>query len=155
MKLLQLSYSATSTNHEAALMSQIENLTNDNKTLVSDLNQLKSKNANLQNQVNHLQRYEELVSCCISLLSALIVVLFQYKSKDFYEINKRLYHIVSKIGQGGFSEVYHCISFKDSRSFALKKVLINDIQNFNFIMNEIELLRRLQSTQKVIQLYDL
>lgn len=72
----------------------------------------------------------------------------------FYEINSRLYQIVSKIGQGGFSEVYHCISFHESKSYALKKVQINDTQSYELNINEIELLKRLQTTQKVVQLYD-
>lgn len=67
-----------------------------------------------------------------------------------------MYQIVNKIGQGGFSQVYHCISYKDPKSYALKKVNLNDLdaENLKLVMNEIDLLKKLQSTNKVIQLYD-
>ena len=75
---------------------------------------------------------------------------------DVCEVNKKLYQLVSKIGSGGFSEVYHCLQFGDKKNFALKKVKLDsmDEQNKNLIMNEIELLKKLKSTDKVIELYD-
>lgn len=60
------------------------------------------------------------------------------------------------IGKGGFSEVFHCVSFKDAKSFALKRVNLADLdaENLKLIMNEIELLKQLKSTEKCIQIYD-
>lgn len=65
-----------------------------------------------------------------------------------------LYNKVARIGKGGFSEVYHCISLKESKSVALKKVKLDDVSDDKLVMNEIELLRKLQDTNKVIKLYD-
>ena len=62
--------------------------------------------------------------------------------------------MVSKIGKGGFSEVYHCISLKDTKSVAMKKVKIDDVSDEKLVLNEIELLKKLQDTNKVIKLYD-
>jgi serine/threonine protein kinase len=60
------------------------------------------------------------------------------------------------VGEGGFSEVFHCIFLKESKSYALKKVNLDQLgaESLEFIMNEIELLKKLQSTNKVIQLID-
>ena len=75
---------------------------------------------------------------------------------EILEVNKKLYQIVSKIGSGGFSDVYHCLSFSDQKNFALKKVKLEsmDDQNTDLIMNEIELLKKLKTTDKVIELVD-
>ena len=73
---------------------------------------------------------------------------------DLFEVNKELYALVTKIGKGGFSEVYHCISLKDTKSVAMKKVKLNDQDDEKLVMNEIELLKKLQDTNKVIKLYD-
>jgi serine/threonine protein kinase len=80
------------------------------------------------------------------------------KEIDLISVNNKRYQLVSKIGQGGFSEVYHCISFKknESKSYAIKKVDLSklDQENISQVMNEIELLKKLQATNKVIQLFD-
>lgn len=67
-----------------------------------------------------------------------------------------MYQIVNKIGQGGFSEVYQCISFKENKSYAIKKVKLSEIdqESIDLVMNEITLLKKLQDTGKVIRLFD-
>jgi serine/threonine protein kinase len=71
-------------------------------------------------------------------------------------VNNKKYQLVAKIGQGGFSEVYHCTGFREAKSYAIKKVDLSklDPDNISQVMNEIEVLRKLQSTNKVIQLFD-
>jgi serine/threonine protein kinase len=73
---------------------------------------------------------------------------------EFWEINKKSYQYVSRIGKGGFSEVFHCICSENSKNCAVKKVVITSQENFNLMLNEINLLKRLQNTKKVVQLYD-
>lgn len=67
-----------------------------------------------------------------------------------------MYQIVNKIGQGGFSEVYQCISFKEKKSYAMKKVKLSNIdkETIDLVMNEINLLKKLQNSDKVIRLYE-
>lgn len=102
---------------------------------------MQTENTKLHAQVEKLQKYE-----------------MSMQNVDLIQVNKKLYQLVSRIGQGGFSEVYHCISFKESakKSYALKKVNLNnlDAQNKDLVMNEIELLKKLQSSNKVIDLID-
>ena len=75
---------------------------------------------------------------------------------DICDVNHKLYQLIAKIGSGGFSEVYHCVSFEKKKNFALKKVKLEslDEQSTSLIMNEIEVLKKLKSTDKVIELYD-
>ena len=75
---------------------------------------------------------------------------------NLIDINQKTYQLLSRIGEGGFSEVYHCISLKERKNFALKRVDLTrlDTENIDSIMNEIELLKKLQSTNKVVQLVD-
>ena len=72
------------------------------------------------------------------------------------EVNKKLYHVLGHIGKGGFSQVFSCVSFKKSRCVALKKVNLSklDADGINQVLNEIELLKKLQDSRKVVQLYD-
>ncbi len=67
-----------------------------------------------------------------------------------------MYQVIQRIGQGGFSDVFHCISYNHQKSFALKKVNLSELdeQNTKLIMNEVELLKKLQTTSKVVQLVD-
>ncbi len=67
-----------------------------------------------------------------------------------------MYQLIQRIGQGGFSEVFHCISLNHQKSYALKKVNLSDLdeQNTKLVMNEVELLKKLQTTSKVVQLID-
>jgi hypothetical protein len=52
--------------------------------------------------------------------------------------------------------VFHCISYNHQKSFALKKVNLSglDEQNTKLVMNEVDLLKKLQTTSKVVQLVD-
>jgi serine/threonine protein kinase len=114
----------------------------ENQSLTERLADSQTENTKLHAQVEKLQKYEN-----------------SMQNVDLIQVNKKLYQLVSRIGQGGFSEVYHCISFlKDSakKSYALKKVNLNnlDAQNKDLVMNEIELLKKLQSSNKVIDLID-
>lgn len=72
------------------------------------------------------------------------------------KINNNWYQLISVIGKGGFSEVYQCLSFKEGKNYALKKVKLADLdaENLKLIMNEIELLKKLKSTEKCIQIFD-
>jgi hypothetical protein len=49
------------------------------------------------------------------------------------------------------------MSFEEKQSYALKKVDLKDLdqENTKLVMNEIDLLKKLQSTDKVVKLYDL
>lgn len=120
---------------------QIEKLRLENQSLTERLVDMQTENTKLHAQVEKLQKYE-----------------MSMQNVDLIQVNKKLYQLVSRIGQGGFSEVYHCISFKESakKSYALKKVNLNnlDAQNKDLVMNEIELLKKLQSSNKVIDLID-
>jgi serine/threonine protein kinase len=102
---------------------------------------LKTENTKLYAQIDKLKKYENMMNN-VSLL----------------EVNTKLYQLMDKIGQGGFSEVYSCALFKDPKkqTYALKKVNLNnlDAQNTDLVMNEIELLKQLQSCNKVINLID-
>lgn len=72
------------------------------------------------------------------------------------KINNNWYQLISVVGKGGFSEVYQCLSFKEGKNYALKKVKLADLdaENLKLIMNEIELLKKLKSTEKCIQIFD-
>lgn len=72
-------------------------------------------------------------------------------------MNNKLYQVVKQIGHGGFSEVYQCIPFRESINYAVKKVNLSslDAESMSLVMNEIELLKKLQVTDKVIKLIDL
>ncbi|CAF0703115.1 unnamed protein product [Brachionus calyciflorus] len=119
--------------------SEIDKLRSENQDLNDQIKSIQALNSQLNQQVKSLQRYEQ-----------------HFKNYKFIEINKELYQIVNKIGQGGFSEVYHCISHKEHKSYAMKKVNLADLdqENLKLITNEIDLLKKLQNTGKVIQLYD-
>jgi serine/threonine protein kinase len=75
---------------------------------------------------------------------------------DVCDVNHKLYQLVSKIGSGGFSEVFHCVSFETKKNFALKKVKLENLneEDTNLIMNEVEVLKKLRSTDKVVELFD-
>ena len=118
---------------------QVDQLRSEITKLKSEIQSLQMTNGNLTKQVEKLKKYENLV-----------------KDIDFCQVNNKLYQMVGKIGQGGFSEVYHCIAFKESKSYAIKKTDLSklDQENVSQLMNEIELIKRLQNTNKVIQLFD-
>lgn len=67
-----------------------------------------------------------------------------------------MYQLARRIGKGGFSEVYHCISNDDYRSYALKKCDLKDMdeENTKLVLNEIELLKKLQATDRVVKLFE-
>lgn len=75
---------------------------------------------------------------------------------DICDVNNKLYQLVSKIGSGGFSEVFHCVSIEKKKNFALKKVKLDNLNedDTKLIMNEVELLKKLRSTDKVVELFD-
>ena len=90
-------------------------------------------------QIERLSKYEETV-----------------KLMSLVDVNKKTYQLLNRIGEGGFSEVFQCISLKDRKNYALKRVDLTrlDTENIDSIMNEIELLKKLQTTSKVVQLID-
>jgi len=81
---------------------------------------------------------------------------FKFKKIDLLKINDKIYQLTRRIGKGGFSEVYHCISSDDYKSYALKKCdLTNmDEENTKLVLNEIDLLKKLQVTDKVVKLFE-
>ncbi len=92
----------------------------------------------------------------ISISTSTNLNMIKFKSNDLCKVKDQLYLVTQRIGRGGFSDVFHCISHAKSKSFALKKVNLKDLdeQNTKLVMNEIELLKKLQSSDKVVQLYD-
>lgn len=67
-----------------------------------------------------------------------------------------MYQTITTIGKGGFSEVYHCVCLKEAKNYAMKKVFLKDLDSdsIKLVMNEIDLLKKLQSTNKVVHLID-
>lgn len=124
-------------NHDR--FNQIDSLRTENQNLNEKLKALTNSNSQLTQQLEKMQKYENFV-----------------KSYTYVEVNTKLYQVVNKIGQGGFSEVFHCISFKEHKHYAMKRVNLAELdsENINLVMNEIELLKKLQNTEKVVQLYD-
>ncbi|RNA32979.1 dual specificity kinase TTK isoform X3 [Brachionus plicatilis] len=118
---------------------QLDSLRSENLMLTEKLKSLEVLSTQQTHQIEKLQKYES-----------------YFKNYTFVQVNKYLYQIVNKIGQGGFSEVYHCISFRENKSYAMKKVKLSEIdeESVNLVMNEITLLKKLQDTGKVIRLYD-
>jgi serine/threonine protein kinase len=118
---------------------QIELLRNEKRLLNERLVEMQSTQAQLLTQIEKMKKYESL-----------------FQSLKFVEVNGTLYHILNKIGKGGFSEVFSCVDFRELKVCALKKVTLNGLEpeSFRQVMNEIDLLKRLRSNEKVIQLYD-
>lgn len=124
---------------DSKYLDQIDSLRAENKILNQKFTETKLTNAELEAQISKLQKYENI-----------------FKKIDVVQINKKLYQIINKIGKGGFSEVFCCISFEEKQSFALKKVDLKDLdlENTKLVLNEIDLLKQLQSTDKVVKLFD-
>ena len=114
--------------------------------LKSELKDTQEKCASLQNKNTQLSTENERLKQYESIVKALQLV----------DVNNKSYQLLSKIGQGGFSVVYHCVSVKEHKSYALKRVDLSalDTENIKSILNEIELLKKLQSTKKVVELID-
>lgn len=72
------------------------------------------------------------------------------------KIDHQWYHVFELIGKGGFSEVYHCVSFKDRKSYALKQTSLEkmDEENVKLLINEIDVMKKLKSQPGCIQIYD-
>ena len=75
---------------------------------------------------------------------------------NLMEVNKNMYNVINKIGRGGFSEVFSAVSIKSTKLVAIKKVNLKDLdqESIDLVMNEIELLKKLQDSKKVVQLYE-
>lgn len=72
------------------------------------------------------------------------------------KVNSNSYQIVNKIGEGGFSNVFSCLSLTDKKLYALKKVTLSGLASSvtKQVLNEISLLKKLKSSDKVIGLID-
>lgn len=139
IKKMQSEVQSEGETNSGVFLKQIESLRNENNRLNEYLKQTEIQVKQLENQLGKLKRYEAM-----------------FKSIDLIQINQNLYQLINKIGKGGFSDVFCCISFKDKKTYALKKVTLKDLgtSETNQVLNEIELLKKLKSSDKVIQLID-
>lgn len=66
-----------------------------------------------------------------------------------------MYQIISRIGKGGFSEVFSCVSLDDKKIYALKKSDLKkmDQEGTKQVLNEIEVMKKLQVTSRVVKLF--
>ena len=157
----------------------MEHLRSENSSLKTDIQAMQMAVSNYSTQVEKLKKYEILVMSLTKIFAKIkqkfffsaLIILYKINTINFCHVNNNRYQIVASIGLGGFSEVYHCImhgakdsaaliskevKIKGSKSYAIKKVDLSklDPENLAQVMNEIELLKKLQATGKVIQLYD-
>jgi hypothetical protein len=125
---------------------QIESLQKENEKYKQELKELKDINTITIKQNTRLQVYEKLI-----------------ERMKLFEVNKKLYQTINLIGKGGFSEVFSCYVVDDPnnaigvKNVAVKKVNLKELdeENRKVVMKEIELLKQLNTTDKVAKLYDL
>ena len=71
-------------------------------------------------------------------------------------VNHKSYYIMERIGKGGSSEVFQVLEAKGNRMRAVKRVDLSDITSAEkeAFVNEVNLLKRLQGSRRVIKLID-
>lgn len=135
-ELVKQLQSSNSTNQNS---DQIQKLRHENQQLYQKLSDEQSNKAELEKQIQKLQK-------CESML----------KKIDLVQINKKIYQIINRIGKGGFSEVYCCLSYEDKKTYALKKSDLSNLDedNTKLVFKETETMKALQNTDKVVKFID-
>jgi predicted RNase H-like nuclease (RuvC/YqgF family) len=114
----------------------------------TEIMSLKRENLNLKQTIKRLENEKDQLNNQIEKQKQLL------SKFELVEINMKKYQLICKIGCGGFSEVFKCISIDTKESVALKKVTINDNESVQLIKNEIDLLIKLKNSNKVVNLLD-
>lgn len=120
----------------------------ENLQRVTEISLLKRENLNLKQTIKRLEDEKDQLGNKVEKQKQLL------SKFELVEINMKKYQLICKIGSGGFSEVFKCISIDTKESVALKKVTINDKESAQLIKNEIDLLIKLKDSNKVVNLID-
>jgi len=77
------------------------------------------------------------------------------RRRNHMKVNGKVYTQMGKIGRGGSSDVYRVMA-ENCKMFALKRVKLEDADEsaVRGYKGEIELLRKLDKVDRVVQLYD-
>jgi serine/threonine protein kinase len=65
------------------------------------------------------------------------------------------YHVVRKLGQGGFGSVFHVRRKTDNCEFALKYIPCQNDEDRNFALKEFELIRAAQGHENMVAIHDM
>lgn len=77
-------------------------------------------------------------------------------TKRTFNINNRIYNVIGVIGKGGSSKVFKVLSQENHNVFAVKRVSLKNLDqiSLNSFLNEIQMLKRFQSSPYIIKLLD-